>query len=176
MGRLKKDLEQDNVIKISLVSTLSISDSMNLEHLSHDSSFTFRLQLSLIFCLSMYPVSASSGLWSNIPSKTIKSEKSVLHLILHSFSMHLQSLIVFVSFSLLNLFVFTQKRLQTIIRMNDNIHMDSTIARSTIYPFTLLLEKIQNSWKLYTLKGISFVTTSFVTTRNLYLKFHFWER
>jgi hypothetical protein len=56
---------------------------------------------------------------------------------LHSFSMHLQSLIVFVSFSLLNLFVFTQKSLQTIIRMNDNIHMDSTIARSTIYPFTL---------------------------------------
>ena len=89
------------------------------------------------FCLSMFPVSASSGLWSNLPSKTIKSEKSVLHLILHSFSMHLQSLIVFVSFSLLNLFVFTQKRLQTIIWMNDNIHMDSTIARSTIYPFTL---------------------------------------
>jgi hypothetical protein len=73
--------------------------------------------------------------------------------------MHLQSLIVFVSFPLLNVFVFTQKRLQTIIRMNDNIHMDSTIARSTIYPFTLLLEKIQNAWKLYTLKEISFVTT-----------------
>jgi len=146
---------------------------MNLEHLWHDSFFTFRLQLCLILCLSMFPVSVSLWLWSNLPSKTIKSEKSVLHLILHSFFYAPPKPDSFCIFFSSKFIRFHPKRPQTIIRMNDNLHMDSTIASSTIYLFTLFLEKIQNSWKLYTLKGISFITASFVTTRNLYLKFHF---
>ena len=76
----------------SATPTFSISFMINLDGLSEDSSSAFPLQACLIFCLSIVLGSGSVWLWSSLPSRIIKSSRSVLQRQAHVFSTHLHSL------------------------------------------------------------------------------------
>ena len=62
----------------SATPTFSISFMINLDGLSEGSSSAFPLQACLVFCLSIVLGSGSVWLWSSLPSRIIKSSRSVL--------------------------------------------------------------------------------------------------
>ena len=84
--------------------TFSISFMINLDGLSEVSSSAFLLQVCLICCLSIVLGLGSVWLWSSLPSRIIKSSRSVMQRQWHVFSTHLHSLEILNILSFRNLY------------------------------------------------------------------------